>query len=328
MDFRTTFQIPKAEFSINHFSKILTIGSCFSDEIGSRLIQLKYKSLINPFGVIFNAYSIQKLIERSIHQSYFNENDVHQNGDQFFCYDVHSSFNSLSKDAILSQLNQTINQVHQFLIDADVLILTLGTSWVYKRHENQDIVANCHKIPQKEFDKYLLTPEENFKSLDLIAFEVKKINPKIQIITTLSPVRHIKDGFFENNVSKGRLLDVIYQINNKHKHVTYFPSYELVIDDLRDYRFFKEDYIHPNDQAVNYIWKRFSETYFSDETIQINTKIQKIINSVNHRPFNEASESHQKFLIKTLEQIQDFEGKYNVDFTEEKNKIQEKIISC
>ena len=328
MDFRTTFQIPKASYSIDHQSKIITIGSCFSDEIGNRLIQLKYKGLINPFGVIFNAFSIQKLIERSIHKTYFNENDVHQNGDQFFCYDVHSSFNSLSKDEIILQLNQTIDRVHQFLLEADYLIITLGTSWVYKRYENQDIVANCHKIPQKQFDKYLLTPEENFKSLDLIAFELKKINPNIQVITTLSPVRHIKDGFFENNVSKARLLDAIYQINIKCKHVTYFPSYELVLDDLRDYRFFKEDYIHPNEQAVNYIWKRFSETYFSDETIIINTKINKVIASVNHRPFNEESESHQKFLKKTLDQINELEKNFKIDFTEEKNSIQSKIKSC
>lgn len=328
MQFRTTFQIPESTFKINHQHKILTIGSCFSDEMGNRLVDLKFDGLINPFGIIFNAYSIQNLIERSIQKKYFTTDDVHQNGEQFFCFDVHSSFNALSKDEILKQLNSTLDTVHYQINHCDVLIITLGTSWVYERVNNDEIVANCHKVEAKQFNKVLLSTEENFKSLDLIAFEIQKINPKIKIITTLSPVRHIKDGMFENNVSKARLLDALYQLNLKYEQVDYFPSYELVMDDLRDYRFFKEDKIHPSNQAVDYIWEKFGETYFEPSTRTIIQKIDKINNALNHRPFNEDSESHQKFINKTLKMIEELSKGQNIDFQQEIEFLSTKIKSC
>ena len=328
MQFRTTFQIPESQFKINHQQKLLTIGSCFSDEIGNRLVDLKFDGLINPFGVIFNAHSIQNLIERSLHQHYYTTQDVHQNGEQFFCFDVHSSFNALTKELVLEQLNQTITAVHQQLKMCDVLILTLGTSWVYQHKQTHQIVANCHKVEAKQFDKILLSTTENFKALDLIVFELIKLNPKIKIITTVSPVRHIKDGMIENNVSKARLIDALYQINQKYKQVDYFPSYELVMDDLRDYRFFKSDLIHPSNQAVEYIWEKFEVTYFDPNTQQINQKINKIISALQHRPFNEISLSHQKFLRKTLAWITDLDNDVQLNFEAEKLFLQSKILPC
>lgn len=328
MQFRTTFHIPESDFKINHQHKILTIGSCFSDEMGNRLVDLKFDGLINPFGIIFNAYSIQNLIERSIDKRYFTTDDVHQNGEQFFCFDVHSSFNALSKDEILNNLNSTLDRVHHQIQNCDVLILTLGTSWVYERIDTAEIVANCHKVEAKQFKKVLLTTEENFKSMDLIAFEITKINPNVKIITTVSPVRHIKDGMVENNVSKARLLDALYQLDLKYKQVNYFPSYELVMDDLRDYRFYKEDLIHPTNQAVEYIWEKFGETYFENSTQTIIQKISKINSALNHRPFNEESTSHQKFLQKTMQMINELEKGQKLDFQQEKEILRTKIKSC
>ena len=328
MQFRTTFHIPESDFKINHQHKILTIGSCFSDEMGNRLVDLKFDGLINPFGIIFNAYSIQNLIERSIDKRYFTTDDVHQNGEQFFCFDVHSSFNALSKDEVLINLNLTLDRVHHQIQNCDVLILTLGTSWVYERIDTAEIVANCHKVEAKQFKKVLLTTEENFKSMDLIAFEITKINPNVKIITTVSPVRHIKDGMVENNVSKARLLDALYQLDLKYKQVNYFPSYELVIDDLRDYRFYKEDLIHPTNQAVEYIWEKFGETYFENSTQTIIQKISKINSALNHRPFNEESTSHQKFLQKTMQMINELEKGQKLDFQQEKEILRTKIKSC
>ncbi len=272
MQFRTTFQIQSSDFKLNHQHKILTIGSCFSDEIGKRLTDLKFDGLINPFGVIFNSHSIQNLIERSIQKKYFTTADVHQNGEEFFCFDVHSSFNALTKEAVLEELNSTLDKVHDYILSCDVLMITLGTSWIYEWKTSNQIVANCHKVDAKQFEKRLLTTEENLKSLELIVSDLKKINPTIRIITTVSPVRHTKDGMIENNVSKARLLDALYQLS-QNNHVEYFPSYELVLDDLRDYRFFKEDLIHPSKQAVDYIWEKFSDTYFEQST---QTIIQKI----------------------------------------------------
>lgn len=328
MQFRTTFHIPESDFKINHQHKILTIGSCFSDEMGNRLVDLKFDGLINPFGIIFNAYSIQNLIERSIDKRYFTTDDVHQNGEQFFCFDVHSSFNALSKDEVLINLNLTLDRVHHQIQNCDVLILTLGTSWVYERIDTAEIVANCHKVEAKQFKKVLLTTEENFKSMDLIAFEITKINPNVKIIITVSPVRHIKDGIVENNVSKARLLDALYQLDLKYKQVNYFPSYELVMDDLRDYRFYKEDLIHPTNQAVEYIWEKFGETYFENSTQTIIQKISKINSALNHRPFNEESTSHQKFLQKTMQMINELEKGQKLDFQQEKEILRTKIKSC
>ncbi|MDM1071731.1 GSCFA domain-containing protein [Empedobacter brevis] len=325
MQFRTTFQIPESEFKINHQHKILTIGSCFSDEIGKRLIDLKFDGVINPFGVIFNPHSIQNLIERSIHKKYFTLSDVHQNGEEFFCFDVHSSFNALTRDAVLHQLNSALDQVHQCIYSCDVVMITLGTSWVYEWKDSKKIVANCHKVEAKQFEKRLLTTDENLDSLDRIISELIAINPDINIITTVSPVRHIKDGMVENNVSKSRLLDALYQLGIKYNHVNYFPSYELVLDDLREYRFFKEDLIHPSKQAIDYIWKRFSDTYFEESTQTIIQKINKIVSAMNHRPFNESSENHQKFLIKTIDWMEELEKGNKLDFSAEKEHLRSKI---
>jgi len=325
MQFRTTFQIQSSDFKLNHQHKILTIGSCFSDEIGKRLTDLKFDGLINPFGVIFNSHSIQNLIERSIQKKYFTTADVHQNGEEFFCFDVHSSFNALTKEAVLEELNLTLDQVHDYILSCDVLMITLGTSWIYEWKTSNQVVANCHKVDAKQFEKRLLTTEENLKSLELIVSDLKNINPTIRIITTVSPVRHTKDGMIENNVSKARLLDALYQLSLQNNQVEYFPSYELVLDDLRDYRFFKEDLIHPSKQAVDYIWEKFSETYFEQSTQTIIQKINKVISAINHRPFNEESENHQQFLIKTIALMNELEKGNQLDFSAEKELLKSKI---
>ena len=325
MQFRTTFQIQSSDFKLNHQHKILTIGSCFSDEIGKRLTDLKFDVLINPFGVIFNSHSIQNLIERSIQKKYFTTADVHQNGEEFFCFDVHSSFNALTKEAVLEELNSTLDQVHDYILSCDVLMITLGTSWIYEWKMSNQIVANCHKVEAKQFEKRLLTTEENLKSLELIVSDLKKINSTIRIITTVSPVRHTKDGMIENNVSKARLLDALYQLSLQNNQVEYFPSYELVLDDLRDYRFFKEDLIHPSKQAVDYIWEKFSETYFEQSTQTIIQKINKVISAINHRPFNEESDNHQQFLVKTIALMNELEKGNQLDFSAEKELLKSKI---
>ena len=325
MQFRTTFQIQSSDFKLNHQHKILTIGSCFSDEIGKRLTDLKFDGLINPFGVIFNSHSIQNLIERSIQKKYFTIADVHQNGEEFFCFDVHSSFNALTKEAVLEELNLTLDQVHDYILSCDVLMITLGTSWIYEWKTSNQVVANCHKVDAKQFEKRLLTTEENLKSLELIVSDLKKINPTIRIITTVSPVRHTKDGMIENNVSKARLLDALYELSLQNNQVEYFPSYELVLDDLRDYRFFKEDLIHPSKQAVDYIWEKFSETYFEQSTQTIIQKINKVISAINHRPFNEESDNHQQFLVKTIALMNELEKGNQLDFSAEKELLKSKI---
>lgn len=328
MQFRTTFQISPSDEKINHQHKILTLGSCFSDEIGNRLLYSKFQGLINPFGTIFNAISIQNLIKRSISEEYYTATDVHQNGEQFFCFDVHSSFNALSNEEVVQHLNATIKQVHHFIYSCDVIMITLGTSWVYSLLTENKIVANCHKVEAKQFEKKLLSVQENYNALEYIFKALISINPKIKIITTVSPVRHIKDGMTENNVSKARLIDALYQLNLAYKQVNYFPSYELVLDDLRDYRFFKQDMIHPTEQAVEYIWEKFGEVYFDQSTQTTIQKIQKVQLALHHRPFNEDAENHQKFLKKTFSMIEEIEKGNMIDFEQEKEFLQSKIKQC
>ena len=204
-------------------------------------------------------------------------------------------------------------------------MITLGTSWIYEWKTSNQVVANCHKVDAKQFEKRLLTTEENLKSLELIVSDLKNINPTIRIITTVSPVRHTKDGMIENNVSKARLLDALYQLSLQNNQVEYFPSYELVLDDLRDYRFFKEDLIHPSKQAVDYIWEKFSETYFEQSTQTIIQKINKVISAINHRPFNEESDNHQQFLVKTIALMNELEKGNQLDFSAEKELLKSKI---
>lgn len=310
MNFRTQIPLKKQQFNqIDYSSKLLLIGSCFSENIGDKFSYCKFQSEVNPFGILFHPKAIEKLITDAINQRKFTEKDIFFNNERWHCFNAHSSLSSSTKNELLNNLNNAISLTFQQLTSSTHIIITLGTSWVYRHIESDIVVANCHKIPQKKFLKEILLVNEVLESLKAINLLIKSVNNNISITYTVSPVRHLKDGFVENQQSKSHLLAAIHQIRNEH-NVYYFPSYEIMMDELRDYRFYSEDMIHPNATAINYIWKKFCGVWlnsFAEQTMEEIVTLQK---GLNHRPFNPNSKQHQQFLQGLQEKKEALLGKF------------------
>ena len=291
-------QIPlkkETKNQIAYQSKILLLGSCFSENIGEKLSYFKFKSTQNPFGILFHPKAIENFITNAINEKEYLDDDLIFQNETWHSFDAHSNLSSVNKNELLNKLNASITITNRALKEASHIIITLGTSWVYRFIETDAIVANCHKIPQKKFLKELLTIEEITESLATILVLLKSVNKDISVLFTVSPVRHLKDGFIENTQSKSHLIAAIHQVL-EHQNVSYFPSYEIMMDELRDYRFYAEDMIHPNKTAINYIWERFTETWFLDETRSTVKEIDVIQKGILHRPFQEKTTQHQQFL--------------------------------
>lgn len=297
MKLQTKISIKKESKNlIDYNSKLLLMGSCFSENIGDKLNYFKFQSLQNPFGILFHPIAIEKLITNSINLKKYANNDITFQNERWHSFDTHSGLSSSDKKQLLENLNSAIAETHTRIKEASHIIITLGTAWVYRCIETDEIVANCHKIPQKKFLKELLSVDEITESLDAIVALLKSVNPNITILFTVSPVRHLKDGFVENTNSKSHLITGIHNIIDKRKNIHYFPSYEIMMDELRDYRFYAEDMIHPNITAVNYIWERFIDTWFSEETLSTLKEIDTIQKGLLHKPFHQDSIEHQRFL--------------------------------
>ena len=291
-------QIPlkkETKNQIAYQSKILLLGSCFSENIGDKLSYFKFQSTQNPFGILFQPKAIENFITNAINEKEYLDDDLIFQNETWHSFDAHSNLSSVNKNELLNKLNASISITNRALKEASHIIITLGTSWVYRFIETDAIVANCHKIPQKKFLKELLTIEEITESLATILVLLKSVNKDISVLFTVSPVRHLKDGFIENTQSKAHLIAAIHQVL-EHQNVSYFPSYEIMMDELRDYRFYAEDMIHPNKTAINYIWERFTETWFLDETRSAMKEIDVIQKGILHRPFQEKTTQHQQFL--------------------------------
>lgn len=312
MNFRTEIPINKSDFPIDYHSKLLFLGSCFSENIGERFNYYKFQTTVNPFGIIFNSVSLEKLIKRIVEKNYFTEKDIFKYNNLWHCYEVHSELSNSNKEVFLNNLNSVIELTNQQITELSHCFITLGTSWVYRNNQSSEIVANCHKVPQKEFTKVLLSTKQIEESLQNIVSLIHSLNPNVKFVFTVSPVRHSKDGFIENNVSKAHLLSSVYNIGlQRSKEVTYFPSYEIVIDELRDYRFYNEDMLHPNQQAIDYIWEKFSFSFFSNDTIKVAKEIESIQKGLSHRPFNPNTDEHQKFLKHLESKIKELKEKYD-----------------
>lgn len=294
MNFTTKIPVHKSAFPIDYSSKIILLGSCFAENMGEKFQYFKFQTLVNPFGIIFNSVSIEKLIHRIVNKIVFTENDIFFHNNLWHCFEVHSKLSNPNKEVFLHELNLLIDQSFTFLKQTSHIIITYGTSWVYTDNESQEIVANCHKIPQKQFTKEILSIEIIEKSIQNTIQLIQKINPNCNFIFSVSPVRHIKDGFVENTLSKAHLISAIHSY--KLLPITYFPSYEIMMDELRDYRFYTEDMLHPNQTAVDYIWIKFFENYVDEKEFVTMNQVCEIQRALKHRPFNPNSEAHQKFL--------------------------------
>jgi lysophospholipase L1-like esterase len=297
MKLQTTIPIQaQTRNQIDYSSKILLIGSCFSENIGDKFSYFKFQAVQNPFGILFHPKAIEKLITNAINEKEYLVKDIILQNERWHCFDAHSNLSTKDKTEILNHLNTSISNTNTSIKEASHIIITLGTSWVYRHIESDKIVANCHKVPQKKFLKEILSVDEITQTLEAITQLIKSVNKDVVIIFTISPVRHLKDGFIENTQSKSHLIAAIHQLVAPRKNTHYFPSYEMMMDELRDYRFYKEDMIHPNKIAVQYIWEKFVNTWFTEKSIFIMKDIDTIQKGIAHKPFNEESEQHQKFL--------------------------------
>lgn len=307
MEFRTQIPIPKSKNPIDYNSKIVSLGSCFAVNMSEKFDYFKFQSATNPLGILFHPLAIEKLIDFAISGKHFSEEDVFFLNERWHCFDAHSDLSNTNQLALIANLNAIVTATKSELRVASHVIITYGTSWVYRNSATDLVVANCHKVPQATFSKEILSVETIKKSIQNTVDLIQKINPNVNFIFTVSPVRHLKDGFFENQVSKAHLISAIHQILQS---AIYFPSYEIMMDELRDYRFYAQDMIHPNSVAIDYIWERFSETYISEKSHSVMKEVETIQKGLEHRPFNLNSEIHQHFLSKLQDKIKKIQNQF------------------
>jgi len=305
MSFFTEIKIPDFPWKMDYSKSMMFFGSCFSENIGQKLLDLKFSIDLNPFGILYNPISIANSLKLLMEKKIFTESDLFQDQGQWNSFYHHSRFSDINREEALEKINSRIAQSHEFLSKADFLLITFGTSWVYEFRETSQVVSNCHKIPSAAFKRFRLDVTEITEVYSVLMEELLKFNPKLKVIFTVSPIRHWKDGAVENQVSKAVLLLAIDRLLNARENTygKYFPSYEIMMDELRDYRFYAEDMIHISSVGIDYIFERFSKIMMSVESLQIAREVVKIRKAVLHRPVNSTSPEYKKFLLYNLEEI-------------------------
>lgn len=305
MELMLNFAVPKAAQQITHQESILSIGSCFTEHIGNALRDYKFNVLQNPNGILFDPISVCKSLTSYIHNQQYSEGDFFQLNELWHSWHHHSRFSHTDLETAITQVNASQNEAHHFLREAEWLIITLGSSFHYKLiNEGHAPVANCHRAPAQWFQKHLLGIDEMVAALDNVIHQTFHFNKKVNIIFTISPVRHIRDGVVDNNRSKARLLEVVHHLVNKFNRLYYFPSYEIVIDVLRDYRFYDIDMVHPNYLATEYVLQQFMQAYMNEQTLKLNKELKSINIAYKHRSSHANTEAHKKFLDSYLQKVE------------------------
>ncbi len=300
---RTVVDIPQLTPKITYGSRIMFLGSCFSEEIGSKFEQYLFDTDVNPFGIIYNPASVYNSLKILLDNRLFTERDLFRRGQTWLSFSHHSRFSGTSSTEILEKINTRISASRQMLEKADYLFITFGTAWVYILNETGQIVSNCHKLPQKLFTRRMLEIDEIVEMYQTLIPGLWKFNPNLNIVFTISPVRHWKDGAVGNHYSKSVLMVAIQKIINLFPEVKYFPSYEIIMDELRDYRFYDQDMLHISPQGVDYIWLRFSDAFFDETTSKTMSEVEKVVKASQHRPQNKDTDEYRKFLASTIEKI-------------------------
>lgn len=291
--FRSVFDIKTQAKPISYADSIMAIGSCFSVEMGSKMALTGFDIDVNPFGITFHPCAINRSLMRILENRPYSESELIEVYNGFASWDHHGSFNSLEKERVLSDINGRLNRAFDQISKANLIILTWGSAWGYWLRETNRLVNNCHKQSSGLFEKRLMPiiplVEETIETI----FAIRKANPTVEIEISVSPVRHLRDGMPENNLSKSHLIAAAHAVCHELQGVSYFPSYELVIDDLRDYRFFKQDKMHPTEEAVQYVWNRYQSARMEPLTLEANRKIEKIASIFMHRPGNKMLHDQQ-----------------------------------
>ncbi|MCK5169127.1 MAG: GSCFA domain-containing protein [Bacteroidales bacterium] len=317
-NFRTAIEPEPSKSKISYHTPALFLGSCFTENIGDKMLELKFPALVNPFGVLYNPVSVRNGLEILIDQKRFTESDLNFFNEQWFSFYHDTEFSDPDQQKSLNRINTSVELAAKQLRKTKFLIITFGTVWVYKYLESGNVVSNCHKIPEKGFERLKLGVEDIFVEWANLINRLNELNPELKIIFTVSPVRHWKDGAVQNQLSKSTLILAIHQLIQEFPNVEYFPAYEIMMDDLRDYRFYADDMLHPSKVAIDYIWEQFSQTYFEKETTGIIKEINKIILAKNHRSLNPDTENHRKFIEMQIKIIQNLSVEYSfIDFKDE-----------
>ena len=328
MQFQLPINIKSPEIRINYRDKILLTGSCFTEHIGNSLGELKFSTLQNPNGILFDPLSVCNSLISYIENKQYKKEDLFYLNEIWNSWEHHSRFSNINADDTLKIINESQQQAHNFLKDTDWLIITLGSSFSYRLTseatlgglQNNNGVANCHRAPSQWFNKHLLSIDETISLLDTSYHRLKQFNPRLKIIFTISPVRHIRDGVIENNRSKARLIEAVHHMVNKFPGLYYFPAYELVIDVLRDYRFYDVDMVHPNYPATEFVMEKFNESFIDEQSQQLMEEIKKIVIARKHKAFQPETNVHKTFLKTHLEKAKELQSKFSfLDLSEEIN---------
>jgi hypothetical protein len=318
MELLLPFHIKPSVVKISYADKLLFMGSCFTEEIGKEMSSLKYNILQNPNGILYDPLSIAAAVKSYIENKKYCEDDLVYLDEQWHSWNHHSVFSDQSRDYVLQNINHSQSQAHQYLKEASWLIVTLASSYKYFLSESGQPVANCHKAPSHLFQKKLLQTELIISELSTLILNLQSFNPNLKIILTISPVRHVKDGVIENNRSKARLIEAVHSLKEHSNNVFYFPAYELVIDVLRDYRFYNEDHVHPTASAIAFVLENFCKVFINAADITLMQEVKGIIAAINHKPFHEESDAHKKFKKANLEKVKKMIRQYPaLDFSEE-----------
>ncbi len=299
MNFRTEYRVAESSFKIRHDHPVVLAGSCFTDHIGQRLRQGGFDAGINPFGTLFNPSSIANCVHTLIEGNEFTPDDFFRHNELWHSFSLHSDYSGTMLELLLAKINETIHENRERLRRASCLLITFGTAWVYEHTETAKTVANCHKLPGHFFRKRKLSIEEIVQEYTLLFEALAAYNPALKIVLTLSPVRHLKDGFTENQWSKSTLYMAIRELEQTFAQVIYFPAYEIVMDDLRDYRFFNTDLVHPSENAIHYTWEKFCATFLESDTLQLTTQVSTLFQRMRHRPLHPDTEAHLRFTEET-----------------------------
>ncbi len=318
MEFKLHFPLNGSALNINYCDALLLTGSCFAEHIGHNLQMVKFKTCINPHGILFNPQSILNSLDDVLRRKIYMPDDLFFFQECWHSWQHHGLFSSVSQEQCLNTINSGITSAWQFLRTAKVLMITFGSAHAYRLRENGLLVGNCHKFPQREFEKVLLDKEELKEGYLALIARLKQLNPHLQIVFTISPVRYIRDGIIENNLSKAILLQLAHELCSETE-AYYFPAYEIVIDELRDYRFFEKDLVHPNSMAIDYVWERFIQATFSEEAKRILLQVEEIRRAVAHKVQHQHTEAYKKFCVQQLKKINELERHFpQLNFEAEK----------
>ncbi len=327
MNLQTKITVTVPDFSIDYNSKLMMLGSCFAENMGSKFSYYKFDVDVNPCGIIYNPLSVANVLRLIVERKQFEKADLRKVGEKWVSLYHHGAFSSTDSEECLRRINERLVKATEELPSLDLLVITWGTAWVYKYVRENMVVSNCHKIPSQEFERSRLSVERIVEEYMGLIGRLREVNPGLRVLFTVSPIRHWKDGAHGNQLSKATLFLAIDQLCERLKHVYYFPAYEIVLDELRDYRFYADDMLHMSSFTIDYIWERFLYSFISPEVLGLMNQIGRINKGVAHRPFDPCSEDYQRLVKKMLAEITMISRSYPmIDFSAEVKRLNEAIL--